>query len=74
MSSGLANVGLLKVVRLFPTQFEPLFIDQPRRVTSTTILQLLRFPQEMNDRQQSTAGMLRDFICSCSTEGIVLML
>ena len=40
---------------------------------STAILKLLRFPQEMSDRQQSTAGILREFICSCSTKGIVLV-
>ena len=70
ISRGLSDVGLLKLIRLFPMEFEPLFVAvSDETVSATAVLHLLKFPDWMNNRQQVTASMLRRFIHSCSSEG-----
>lgn len=70
ISCGLANVGVLSLIHLFPMEFEPLFTHlRDEEVTSASLLTLFRFPDNLNDCQEATADMLREFIRSCSSEG-----
>lgn len=67
---GLELVGLLNLIRLFPQEFEPLFTYQSREnVTAAYILEMLRFPERMDEKQARTANLMKDFVNSCSPEG-----
>ena len=70
IAHGMADVGVLSLIRLFPVEFESLFTYQSDEVvTAAEILNLIRFPEQMSEKQILTAAWLRQFIQSCDYKG-----
>lgn len=67
------GTGVLQLVRLFPLEFEALFTDQTQEdVSSSSVLELLRFPGHMDEKEQQTADWLVQFVNSCNPEGMLM--
>jgi hypothetical protein len=67
----LDDVGLLKLIRSFPVEFEPLFTDHSSEgeLTGSTVFKMFRFPSDLSDIQQKTADWLKQFVTSCCIDG-----
>ena len=71
---GLTEVGVLSLVRLFPIEFEPLFVHCDDVLTASSVLDLLRFPKTMKENEMATAAWLRQFIQSCDIDGMIVII
>ena len=70
IASGMEAVGVLKLVRVFPREFEQFFTNNSLEdVTAVYMLSLFRFPEDKNDSQKKTADMLKQFINTSTTDG-----
>ena len=70
----LTEVGVLSLVRLFPIEFEPLFVHCDDVLTASSVLDLLRFPKTMKENEMATAAWLRQFIQSCDIDGMIVII
>ena len=70
----LTEVGVLSLVRLFPIEFEPLFVHCDDVLTASSVLDLLRFPKTMKENEMATTAWLRQFIQSCDIDGMIVII
>ena len=71
LAKGLDDVGLLKLMRQFPLEFEPLFTDgsSEEELTGAVVFKMFRFPDDLIESQQRVAGWLRQFVTTCNVDG-----
>ena len=71
LAKGLDDVGLLKLMRQFPLEFEPLFTDQlsEEELTGSVVFKMFRFPDDLNESELRVAGWLRQFVTTCNVDG-----
>lgn len=71
LAKGLEDVGLLKLIRQFPLEFEPLFTDQSseEELTGAAVFKMFRFPENLDESQHRVSGWLRQFVTTCDVDG-----
>jgi hypothetical protein len=74
IAQGMIDVGVLSLIRLFPVEFETLFTHQYEDVTAAVLLDLMRFPESMNEKEVVTAAWLAEFIKTSDTEELCRLL
>lgn len=65
----MTDVGVLPLIRLFPVEFETIFTYQFDEVTAADLLELLRFPENLKEKEVLTAAWLTQFIKTSDIEG-----
>lgn len=62
LRQGLDCLGFLQSMSQYPKLYESLFVSGEVPLTSTAVLNMLRFPNDLDDEEQKTKGLLHDFI------------
>ena len=66
----MADSGVLSLIRLFPVEFECLFVYPcDELIMPSTLLELFRFPDNMTDKEVLTAAWLRQFVQVADSDG-----
>ena len=70
LSSGLTALGLLDMMKAFPTCFEKVFTyDDSETVSPQSFWGLLEIPNKMTTAETQVLDMLNTFVSSCTKEG-----
>ena len=70
LMEGLEDFQLAASVRLFPSVFEPLFVNQGR-CEAHDVLKIIHHKPRLSDREMIILNHVKRFVTECDTNGII---